>query len=144
MKYTQLIFLVIVLLPARGADIIKYAELENKNGRYYMRKSGELFSGYVTGNPTGKMQKGQREGLWTERYNNGQVFWEGTYKEGEMHGLWLEYHSNGNLFARGNYVDGIKDRVWQYFGKSTKLIAEEEYRDGRLIRTDIIPSSGPR
>ncbi len=46
------------------------------------------------------------DGLHTEYYENGQKFWEGTFKDGKEDGVFTGWHENGQIKWEGSYKDG--------------------------------------
>ena len=71
---------------------------------------------------------GLKEGPFEERWNNGSLWFKGTYVNGRRHGLYVIYYSNGNIDSRYMYKQG-----------KIKGFAEEYLYDSKLkIRTYIL------
>ena len=51
------------------------------------------------------------DGLHTEYYENGQKFWEGTFKDGKEDGVFTGWYENGQIKWEGTYKDGKPDGV---------------------------------
>ena len=62
---------------------------------------GRLIGNIVNKNKVGDLDsKGNKHGLWIERYDDGKVKSVGHYEHGAQHGEFLTYHKNGNLWFR--------------------------------------------
>ena len=46
------------------------------------------------------LKDGERDGLYEEYYDNGQLFQKGTYKDGESDGPFESYNNNGNIIEK--------------------------------------------
>ena len=57
------------------------------------------------------MKDGNKEGLWEEYHDNGQLWFKINYKDGRQEGLWEKYDENGNL---------IETQEWWKDGKKIK------------------------
>ena len=68
---------------------------------------GRLIGNIVNKNKVGDLDsKGNKHGLWIERYDDGKVKSVGHYEHGAQHGEFLTYHKNGNLWFREYFVFG--------------------------------------
>ena len=54
-----------------------------------------------------KNEDGQRDGLTTWWYENGQKKNEGSYKNNQKEGLWTHWYEDGGLKSIKNYTDGL-------------------------------------
>ena len=92
------------------SETVKYEDLVKTKGLYYQKSSDVPFTGTVTGKSQGKIKKGKRDGPWISYYDNGQLWWEGSYRDGEREGSWFFYNENGTVNGEktGNYKDGVK------------------------------------
>ncbi len=110
-----------------GSPITREPE---KGGTYlFQEKSGEYdFSilplGYAI------ITYGERDGLWTKWYENGQKVEEGTYKDGERDGLWTKWYENGQKVEEGTYKDGERDGLWTKWYENGQKVEEGTYKDG--------------
>ena len=110
-----------------GSPITREPE---KGGTYlFQEKSGEYdFSilplGYAI------ITYGERDGLWTKWYENGQKVEEGTYKDGERDGLWTKWYENGQKVEEGTYKDGERDGLWTKWYENGQKYSEVTYKLG--------------
>ena len=56
--------------------------------------------------------KGQPHGLWESYWNNGQLYYKGTYLNGKRHGHWEQYWGDGKLSYKGTYLNGKRIGYW--------------------------------
>ena len=79
----------------------------------------------------GSFKSGQKDGWWTDKYNNGHTSSEGKYDKGIKVGEWKKYFPDGVLEFQINYNDeGIKHGDWKSFHKNGKLKKEGIYKNG--------------
>ena len=60
----------------------------------------------------------ERDGLYTNWYENGQKESEGTYKNGKLDGLNTMWYENGQKWYEGTFKDGkkISEKQWNEDG----------------------------
>ena len=100
---------------------------------------------------------GKRQGHWIQKYENGNIQYEGYFKNDVPVGQLKKYHSNGQLkydmyydakdansvtvtmyditgelSAKGSYYAKKKNGTWQYFGAANQIVMEENYNHGLL------------
>lgn len=63
-----------------------------------------------------------------EKYENGQISYEKTYKDGKRNGVGKAYHENGQLSEEKFYKDGKQEGIWKKYDSEGKLIFEENYK----------------
>ena len=80
----------------------------------------------------GILQNGNKEGLWTDWYNNGQKRYESNYKDGKLIDL-IEWYKNGQKKVEGTWKDGRREGVYTTYFKNGQKMDEETFRDGELI-----------
>ena len=78
---------------------------------------------------------GKMDGLRTFWYEDGQKRWLSSYKDGERDGLWTEWYQNGKKRCVGSYKDGERDGLWTWWWEWTgdEKKFEKTYKDGKLI-----------
>jgi antitoxin component YwqK of YwqJK toxin-antitoxin module len=54
-----------------------------------------------------KDENGNRTGLWKWYYDNGELWYEGSFFNGNRDGLWKHYRKNGKLYHEVVYVNAI-------------------------------------
>ncbi|MBO4778151.1 MAG: toxin-antitoxin system YwqK family antitoxin [Bacteroidales bacterium] len=100
---------------------------------------------------------GKKQGHWIQKYQNGNVQFEGYFKNNVPVGQFKKYHENGQLkydmfydtkdanrvtvtmydiagelSAKGEYYAKKKNGTWQYYGSNNQVIMEENYNHGML------------
>jgi antitoxin component YwqK of YwqJK toxin-antitoxin module len=64
-----------------------------------------------------------------DRYDNGQLRFEGFYLDGEMHGPWAFYRRDGSLMRRGRFERGRQVGAWQTFDRAGSVVKETTFAD---------------
>ncbi len=63
----------------------------------------------------------EKDGKWTEWYDNGQKKLEGFYKKYNKSGKWTEWFDNGQKKIEGPYKDNNKNEKWtEWFDNGQK------------------------
>ena len=99
-------------------------------------------------------KQGRKQGPW-KKYQNGKLFYEGSFKDNVPVGTFryyfpdgklksvsefqqgvhkvktIIYHPNGKKASEGVFVDQIKDGVWNYYASNGRLITVENYAMGK-------------
>lgn len=65
-------------------------------------------------------QTGPPNGLYIERHSNGKPKVKGHYKLGQKEGIWYELDENGNMFKKEKFKQNISQ--WQIFYEKGKVI----------------------
>ncbi|MBO5997035.1 MAG: hypothetical protein J6P93_00710 [Alphaproteobacteria bacterium] len=79
-------------------------------------------------------KNGKMDGLSKGYYGeNGQLWWERTYKDGEKDGPEKWYYENGQLMSEQTYKNGKEDGPGKRYNRNGELNGEAIYKDGRLI-----------
>ena len=100
-----------------GKGFINHESLEKIQGDYYIKNSGDLYTGRAL-----------------KFYKNGQIEFEANYLNGEFHGLKKSWHQNGRKSEIGEYIRNEKEGIWLRFGENGQYVYEEEFSDGEKIR----------
>ena len=87
-------------------------DLVERNGLYFQKFINVPFSGNVTGNKQGLINKGKQEGVWVSYRENGQLWAKGNLKDGKLEGAWIEYYTNGQLMVKGNFKNDEFEGPW--------------------------------
>src|SRR6185312_9538897 len=105
-------------------------------------------------NRTDKM--GRKQGLWEQKYANGNIRYRGHFKDDKPYGVFKyyyeendslrilaiysdngkvarvhEYYTSGAMAGAGKFVDQKKDSVWKTFDELQNLRAKEQYVNGK-------------
>ena len=75
---------------------------------------------------------GDKNGYWEEYYDNGNLWYKGSYVNGSPDGYWEFYWYDGNLSSKGSYVNGNRTGYWE-FHSDGKLERKGYYEDGYLV-----------
>lgn len=99
-----------------------------------MSKNGEIQS-------RGEFRKGKRQGLWTYTCDNGQKYWEGSYRNDLEEGEFHSWHENGILDHVVTFEKGLREGKVTYADETGQksarghLVSRKEARPrGRLRR----------
>ena len=60
---------------------------------------------------------GEKNGVWKEWFENGQLVYEGHYKDGEKVGVWKEWNKKGELVNEQNWDKVEKINNWDEIKK---------------------------
>ena len=71
------------------------------------------------------------EGPYSEYYQSGQLFVEGTYRNGAPNGEWTYYHPSGEIAKRVTFKAGQPEGVVESRRPDGTLIARREYLGGK-------------
>ncbi len=90
-----------------------------------------------------------KDSIWVNKkieFHQGslKVKLSGEYTEGDKSGIWTEYYENGNIKSTGSYsilIDDKKDELkhgtWLYYSTKQKKIKQENWLNGKLQETKI-------
>ncbi len=79
----------------------------------------------------GNYLNGNRDGTWTEYFEDGKRKTELNYLNGKFNGLQSYWSSNGNKIQEKNYIDGKQQGLWTLYYQETGIKKEEtNYIDG--------------
>ena len=93
-------------------DNIGIDDLVIRNNLFYKKFTDTPFTGTISGIQNGTFRSGERDGLWTFYYSNGQLEKKGKYENSVKEGVWEIYWNNGRLFRKGRYKQGKKYGMW--------------------------------
>lgn len=90
---------------------------------------------------TGNYKDGKKEGAWKEwTWKNN--YDEGSYQNGLREGEWVNANPSGKATRRLNYKAGELHGIQQYFDEEGALKKEEFYEAGKLIREEVMDTTG--
>ena len=124
--------------PFSGKDLCK-----NENGQIITEgkvKKGKFVSRtkylyYENGQKwyEGTYKDDKDVGEWTYWHKNGQKYREGTYKDDMADGKYTEWYENGQKYREGNYKDGKRDGNQTTWSESDQIMEVSTYKDGVCI-----------
>ena len=76
---------------------------------------------------------GKPDGKWTYWYGNGQKREEGTYKDDKEDGLFTEWYENGQKIREVTYKNEKKDGLSTYWYENGQKQWEATFKDGEQI-----------
>ena len=79
----------------------------------------------------GQIKAGKEDGLWMERYENGNKLTEVNYKAGKMVGVATLWHENGQKQSESNYKDGKHNGLWKHWYENGQKKGEGNFKDGK-------------
>lgn len=76
-------------------------------------------------------------GSYTEYYQNGQKFAQGTYDRGLYDGKWTFWHDNGQICKEVTFIKGVPDGSWSVYRADGTEQSSKSYklgkRDGKWV-----------
>ena len=75
---------------------------------------------------------GERAGLWTWHFPNGEKETEGAYRVGKKHGIWTDWWKNGQVKATFSYRLGIIEGNCSVWYENGQKASEREFIGGQL------------
>ena len=65
---------------------------------------------------------------WKALYENGQLWYEGSYDKDRKNGVWKVYHKNGKLAFEGAYTLDEPVGIWKEWDENGNLTREGPYK----------------
>lgn len=134
-KIYQILTTILFFLMGCSTDI---DTLQLIGDKLYEIDSKTPFSGSVVGTfkkdgfkGQGYVKDGEKDGLWTEWYDNGKKRSEGTWKDGKQDGLWTEWWDNGKKESEGTWKDGRYDGLWTGWWKNGQKESVGNWKNGK-------------
>ena len=152
---TLITIIFISLLSSPGwSETVTKDDLVWRDLLFYKKFTDVPFTGKVTGQWSGTIKNGKREGLWTTYHENGQLRVRSIYKDGknndlhqeyyedgvlwktmmfkdnEYDGLHVVYYGNGQVRYQGQYEDGKQEGCWEFFHE------DGSYKFNSLFKND--------
>jgi len=62
---------------------------------------------------------GERHGDWIVYWDNGELFYKGSFINNKRHGDWIDYYHNGQLDYKGSYINGKRVGMWKEWNFDT-------------------------
>lgn len=76
---------------------------------------------------------GERDGIWTEYDNKGNMIRESVYKNGLLHGREISWQREGGVKrVEGKYVNGHREGRWVSYFQDGSISVEWKYKKGRV------------
>jgi antitoxin component YwqK of YwqJK toxin-antitoxin module len=137
-------------LAARG---LYYKSLKDSVWEYYSYYDHSLAARET-------YSKGERNGLMTLYYNNGNIserlewknnrkdgIWEqyfadntpklkGHYRESQLEGDFLVNYDNGKPYLQGNYQNNLRNGTWTFYSPEGKIEMQLQYQHGKTLDED--------
>ncbi|SVC40552.1 uncharacterized protein METZ01_LOCUS293406, partial [marine metagenome] len=146
----RLLLIVLPLFISFGySQSINDEKLIEKGRKKYHPDTNELYSGKVFKNRMGgekdfegSYKDGEKDGLWTDWYENGQKKYERNYKYGFDIGSWTSWYDNGQKKSEGSYKpdalgNGMSDGLATSWWDNGQKQSERNYKDGKSIGSAI-------
>ena len=139
MKHTLLIITALILIVG-CSEPINFDELVEIDGIFYTKDTNKPYSGKaVEYLENGQkyyevtFKDGKADGKVTEWHENGQKELEATFKDGEYDGLWTAWDENGQKREEGTFKDGIPDGKATGWYENGQKSGEITYKNGAVI-----------
>ena len=111
----------LVSFPSWGETMDDLIERDNV---YYKKFSDVPFTGKVTGETQGYLNKGIKIDWWEEYWPNGQLKTKVWVKNGKREGSFVMYWDTGQLGSKGNYKNGKQEDTWVNFASDGSVNEE--------------------
>jgi len=126
MQKLLFLFLVIpIVVLGQEEKIINVKDITEVNGTFFFKHDTTLDSG--------KAHMKLVTGKVIEKYENGQLKKEGTFKNGKEEGLYKEWHENGFLSSEGTWKEGNKVGLWKRWHENGQLESEITFTNGKIM-----------
>ena len=132
------IFFINSLMTFSGRIIDNLEQLEERNGKTYVRGEKEVFTGtlniYREGNwlfSEVPFKNGLRDGVQKDYYKNGKLRWSGFFKNGKLEGKTKSFYENGNIELEENHVNGLQDGIIKEYYENGKIKSERPMKMGK-------------
>jgi hypothetical protein len=116
-----LVLMSLVSFPSWGETMDDLIERDNV---YYKKFSDVPFTGKVTGETQGYLNKGIKIDWWEEYWPNGQLKTKVWFKNGKREGSFVMYWDTGQLGSKGNYKNGKQEDTWVNFASDGSVNEE--------------------
>ena len=73
---------------------------------------------------------GKKEGIWEEYFDNGKLYYKGSFNNGKKDGYWEYYRDNGQLWSKGSYNNDERDGIWEKYRKNGQLESKLSFNNG--------------
>ena len=70
---------------------------------------------------------GLKEGLWIDKYSNGNIESVINYLNNKRHGLCKHYYINNNIFCELNYLNGKRYGLCKWYGDKRGLLSKKVF-----------------
>lgn len=81
------------------------------------------------------------DGIYKERFTNGNLRFYEEYSKGKKHGLEIEFKKNQDTLSYYHYSNGHKNGLARLFASNGKAVLEETYTNGYLTNQIILDDS---
>lgn len=126
----------IKLKQLKKVGLYQDAVCKTENGffaDFYQNGAPEVIGKYVSGN---------KQGLWTEYYQNGNLKDSSSYAE-NGDASFVRWFENGSVDCSGQFVDWNRPSgIWMYFHGNGVVAAKELYKDGNIVNSRYFDSLG--
>ena len=94
--------------------------------------SAEEFENRTSIDPTQFKWNKQLNGTYKIYFNDGNIYFEVTYKNNELNGQYKKYYNNGQVMIEATYKDGKLDGVYKEYNRNGSIEIEEVYKNNEL------------
>ena len=133
------IFFINSLMTFSERVINNLGQLEERNGKTYIRGEKEAFTGtlnvYRDGNwlfSEVPFKNGLRDGVQKDYYKSGKLRWSDFFKNGKREGLYKRYYRSGKLELEMPYKDGKENGKSKQYWENGNIMNEATYKNGVL------------
>jgi antitoxin component YwqK of YwqJK toxin-antitoxin module len=77
-----------------------------------------------------------KDGFWKYSFDNGQLYFKGSFSQGNPNGKHLYYYKNGKLKEVQYYIFGRKTKNWEFYDYYGTLIKILTFEEDKLVKID--------
>ena len=132
------IFFINSLMTFSERFINNLEQLEERNGKTYVRGEKEAFTGtlnvYRDGNwlfSEVPFKNGLRDGVQKDYYKSGKLRWSGFFKNGKREGSAKSFYENGNVEFEENHINGLQNGIIKEYYENGKIKSERPMKMGK-------------
>ena len=111
---------------------LPFDELVIREHLFYKKFTNSPFTGEVSGEWFGKLEKGKRNGEWLAFEKNGQLLYQFNYKNGLPDGLWKSFYKGGRLKSEGYFKKGQRIGNSKTYYLNGKLEISSSHENGKF------------
>lgn len=137
-----LILIISVFLPiiCFANQIVKVADVEKRNGFFYLKNNNKLYSGDIVdhhsnGNikVTASLKQGIPDGIETQWWQNGTKRSTTIYKRGKLEGIRKKWTSSGVMWFEAEFKNGRLNGTRTIWHNNGVLFTKTEYVKGKMV-----------
>ena len=131
-----------------SVDFVKHLVIHKNSSLIYWKKNMTLFTGVATISykdgllsSSRTYKDGEKNGLWREWYENGQIEYEDYFQNGLEHGESQGWYEDGQKEYEWNFKNGLDHGLQRGWDEKGQLEYESNYINGIEIELDTVTAA---